>query len=74
MPFDRYVYPSSETPFLSAYGGRLKSVYVVLHPFLRMPDAFSRRIANLSRALAGVTPILKAPICIRRQTAPSPAP
>ena len=41
MPFDQYVYPRYDTPLLEAYGSRFESVYVVLHPFIRMPDEFS---------------------------------
>jgi hypothetical protein len=43
MPFEQCVYPSYEAPLLEAYGGRFESVYVALHPFIRMPDAFSWR-------------------------------
>ena len=46
MPFDQYVYPSYETPLLEAYGGRFESVYVLLHPFIRMPDEFSWRVTR----------------------------
>ena len=43
MQFDQYVYPSYETPLAEAYGARFESVYVVLHPFVRMPEALSWR-------------------------------
>ena len=43
MGFEKYVYPSYESPLLEAYGGRFESAYVVLHPFIRMPEAFSWR-------------------------------
>lgn len=43
MPFDQYVYPSYESPLLEAYNGRFESAFVVLHPFIRMPDASSWR-------------------------------
>ena len=43
MGFDQYVYPSYEAPLLEAYDGRFESVYVVLHPFVRMPDELSWR-------------------------------
>jgi hypothetical protein len=46
MPFGQYVYPSYEAPLLEAYGGRFESVYVVLHPFIRMPDELSWRVTH----------------------------
>lgn len=46
MQFDGYVYPSCEEPLLEAYGGRFESVYVVLHPFIRMPEEFSWRVTR----------------------------
>ncbi len=46
MGFDRYVYPSYEEPLAAAYGGRFESVYVVLHPFIRLPEAFSWRACH----------------------------
>jgi hypothetical protein len=41
MPFDQYVYPRYDTPLLEAWGSRFESVYVILHPFIRMPREFS---------------------------------
>lgn len=46
MPFDQYVYPSHEAPLLDAWGGRFESVFVLLHPFIGMPDHFSWRITR----------------------------
>ena len=46
MRFDQYVYPSYEAPLLEAYGGRFESAYVVLHPFIRMPDELSWRATH----------------------------
>ena len=46
MGFDQYVYPTYEEPLAEAYGGRFESVYVVLHPFIRMPEAFSWRVTQ----------------------------
>jgi hypothetical protein len=43
MPFDQYVYPPYDTPLLEAYGARFEALYVVLHPFIRMPEEFSWR-------------------------------
>lgn len=44
MPFDQYLYPSCEATLLEAYGGRFESAYVILHPFIRMPEEFSWRV------------------------------
>lgn len=38
MEFEQFTYPSYETPLVEAYGGRFESVFVVLHPFLRVPE------------------------------------
>jgi hypothetical protein len=43
MRFEDYVYPSCETPLIEAYERRFESVYVILHPFIRMPAEFSWR-------------------------------
>jgi hypothetical protein len=36
-----FVYPKYETPLMEAYGGRFESVYVILHPFIRVSEALS---------------------------------
>jgi hypothetical protein len=41
MPFDQYVYPRYDTPLLEAWGSRFESVFVLLHPFIRMPEELS---------------------------------
>lgn len=41
MPFDHYVYPPYDAPLLEAYSSRFESAYVVLHPFICMPEEFS---------------------------------
>lgn len=46
MPFEQFVYPSYQSPLVEAFGGRFEAVYVMLHPFIRMPDAFSWRVTN----------------------------
>lgn len=38
MKVEEYVYPAYTEPLLSAYGGRFESVFVVLHPFVRVPQ------------------------------------
>jgi hypothetical protein len=34
-----YVYPKYEIPLLEAYCGQFESVFIVLHPFIRVPEA-----------------------------------
>ncbi len=34
-----FVYPKHETPLVEAFGGQFESVFVVLHPFIRVPEA-----------------------------------
>jgi hypothetical protein len=38
VKFEQFTYPSYEAPLVKAYGGRFESVFVVLHPFLRVPE------------------------------------
>ncbi len=40
---DRFTYPPCDEPLLGAYDGRFESVFVVLHPFVRMPEQYARR-------------------------------
>lgn len=41
MSFEEFVYPNIAEPLLSAYGGRYESVFVLLHPFVRVPHELS---------------------------------
>ena len=38
---EEFVYPQYEVPLTQAYGGRFQSVFVVLHPFVRVPEALT---------------------------------
>jgi len=38
VQYERLVYPPYDAPLLDAYGGLFESVYVVLHPFVTVPD------------------------------------
>lgn len=38
MPYEHLTYPSYHAPLLEAYGGKYESVFVVLHPFVNVPD------------------------------------
>ena len=39
--FHEYVYPSYETPLVEAYGGKFESVFIILHPFIRVPGSLA---------------------------------
>lgn len=41
VQFTGFTYPPYEPPFAEAYGGRFESVFVVLHPFVRVPPSLS---------------------------------
>ncbi len=36
--YDRLVYPAYDAPLMEAYDGAFESVYVILHPFVSVPD------------------------------------
>ena len=36
--YEQFKYPAYETPLLDAYDGRFESVFVMLHPFVRVPQ------------------------------------
>lgn len=38
VQFERLTYPQYDAPLMEAYGGRFEAVYVVLHPFVSVPD------------------------------------
>ena len=38
VPYQRLIYPAYDAPLLEAYGGAYESVYVILHPFVSVPD------------------------------------
>lgn len=44
MTFERYVYPPTRDPLLEAYEKNFESAFVVLHPFLRVPEELSWRL------------------------------
>lgn len=41
MQFEQYVYPPYGTPLVEAYDGAFESVFIVFHPFVRVPDALA---------------------------------
>ncbi len=38
VQYEHFLYPSYDTPLVEAYDRRFESVFVILHPFLRVPD------------------------------------
>jgi hypothetical protein len=40
---ENFVYPPHDAPLLEAYGGAFESVFVVLHPFIQVPESNSWR-------------------------------
>lgn len=40
---ENYVYPPYGTPLVEAYEGRFESVFIVLHPFIRVPESLAWR-------------------------------
>jgi len=39
--FDRFVYPPYGMPLIEAYEGRFEAVFVILHPFIRVPESLA---------------------------------
>lgn len=37
---EEFVYPRYEVPLMEAYGGRFESAFIVLHPFIQVPEKF----------------------------------
>lgn len=38
VEYDRFIYPPYDAPLADAYGGRFESVFILLHPFISVPD------------------------------------
>jgi len=38
---EKFVYPRYELPLVEAYAGKFESVFIVLHPFVRVPEAMA---------------------------------
>jgi len=38
VDYASYIYPPYDAPLADAYGGRYESVFIILHPFVSMPD------------------------------------
>ena len=46
MQPESFVYPPYDIPLVEAYGGLFESVFVVLHPFLRVPESLSWNVTR----------------------------
>ena len=46
MPYEQFIYPAYDTPLVEAYGGRFESVFVVLHPFVSVPEELAWKVAK----------------------------
>jgi hypothetical protein len=46
VQYEQFKYPAYETPLLDAYGGRFESAFVVLHPFVRVPQQLGWKTAS----------------------------
>ena len=46
MRFEDFVYPPYGMSLAEAYGGRFESAFVVLHPFIRMPEQMAWKITR----------------------------
>jgi len=43
MVYDEFVYPPCDAPLVEAYDGRFEALYVILHPFVRVPERLAWR-------------------------------
>jgi Protein of unknown function (DUF2711) len=43
MGYEKFVYPPCDAPLIEAYDGRFEALYVILHPFVRVPDRLAWR-------------------------------
>lgn len=46
MLYEEFVYPPCDAPLVEAYGGRFESLYVILHPFVLVPDRLAWRVTR----------------------------
>jgi hypothetical protein len=44
--YEEFVYPPCDAPLVEAYGGRFDALYVILHPFVRVPDRLAWRATH----------------------------
>ncbi|UWZ84070.1 DUF2711 family protein [Occallatibacter riparius] len=46
MQFEQFVYPNQELPLLDAYDRHFEAVYVLLHPFVCVPDEMAWKVTR----------------------------
>lgn len=46
MAFEQFTYPPCESPLLDAYNRAFESVFILLHPFIRVPDELAWRFTK----------------------------
>ena len=46
MEYEHYLYPPYDAPLVEAYGKRFESVFVILHPFVRVPDHLAWKVTK----------------------------
>ncbi|HEV2488087.1 MAG TPA: DUF2711 family protein [Terracidiphilus sp.] len=46
MHYESLIYPPYDAPLLKAYNGQFESVYVILHPFVSVPDELSWKVTK----------------------------
>jgi hypothetical protein len=47
VQYERLTYPAYDAPLMEAYGGAYQSAYVILHPFVGVPDELAWKAAKL---------------------------
>ena len=46
MEYDRFIYPPYDAPLADAYGGLCESVFIILHPFVSVPDNLAWKVTK----------------------------
>jgi hypothetical protein len=46
VEYDRFIYPPYDAPLADAYGGLFESVFIILHPFVSLPDNLSWKVTK----------------------------
>lgn len=46
MQYEEFVYPPCDRPLVEAYGGQFEALYIMLHPFVRVPDRLAWRVTH----------------------------
>jgi hypothetical protein len=46
VEYDRYIYPPYDAPLADAYDGHFESVFIILHPFVSLPDNLAWKVTK----------------------------